>query len=116
MTDVAPHWPVEFARVIACIHCTTSQCPKLLRDELENIPQPGYIGSGYARRGCFWSDRTQVSALSGSRRVTASIQQRFARSSAAPPFLLTNPFAPSWTNSFPPGRYMEITSRCSNVD
>jgi hypothetical protein len=39
MTDVAPHWPVEFARVIACIHCTTSQCPKLLRDELENIPQ-----------------------------------------------------------------------------
>jgi uracil-DNA glycosylase len=48
MTDIVPHWPAEFARVITCTHCTTSECPKLLRDELESIPQPGYIGSGYS--------------------------------------------------------------------
>jgi uracil-DNA glycosylase len=48
MTDVVPSWPAEFARVIACTQCTTSQCPKLLRDELENVPQPGYIGPRYS--------------------------------------------------------------------
>jgi uracil-DNA glycosylase len=47
VANVTPNWPAEFARVIRCTLCTTSQCPKLLRDDQENIPQPGYIGLGY---------------------------------------------------------------------
>jgi hypothetical protein len=46
-TLMRPSWPVEFAKVIACRHCKTEDCRKLLRDEQENIPQPGYIGSRY---------------------------------------------------------------------
>lgn len=38
---------IEFARVIACKSCTTATDSKLLRDDGENVPQPGYIGSNY---------------------------------------------------------------------
>jgi len=41
------HWPAEFARVIGCTKCTVASDLNLLRDAVENIPQPGYIGSGY---------------------------------------------------------------------
>jgi uracil-DNA glycosylase len=43
----APSWHVEFATIISCSRCTTADCRKLLRDEAENIPQPGYIGARY---------------------------------------------------------------------
>jgi hypothetical protein len=41
----------EFARVIACESCTNRQFPKLQRDLLENVPQPGYIGARYPETG-----------------------------------------------------------------
>lgn len=37
----------EFARVISCTRCTLATDPYLLRDDGENVPQPGYIGSRY---------------------------------------------------------------------
>ncbi len=40
-------WPSEFAKIISCKKCNAAACPKLLRDEQENVPQPGYIGHGY---------------------------------------------------------------------
>ena len=40
---------IEFARVIACELCTTATDRNLLRDEGENVPQPGYIGSNYRK-------------------------------------------------------------------
>jgi len=43
-----PDWPTEFASVITCTRCTTVDSSKLLRDNGEHIPQPGYIGARYA--------------------------------------------------------------------
>jgi uracil-DNA glycosylase len=43
-------WPAEFARVVSCTACSGTHNPQLLRDEHENVPQPGYIGEGYWRR------------------------------------------------------------------
>jgi hypothetical protein len=40
-------WHAEFARVIACARCTTSTDRNLLRDDVENVPQPGYVGANY---------------------------------------------------------------------
>jgi hypothetical protein len=40
---------IEFKRVIACDHCTSATDKNLLRDDGENVPQPGYIGSRYRK-------------------------------------------------------------------
>lgn len=40
-------WHAEFARVIACTSCTSSTDRNLLRDDTENVPQPGYVGANY---------------------------------------------------------------------
>lgn len=37
----------EFARVIGCQLCTTREFAMLLRDGMENLPQPGYVGPCY---------------------------------------------------------------------
>jgi hypothetical protein len=37
--------PDAFARVVNCSRCTTEDCPTLLRDSHENVPQPGYVGA-----------------------------------------------------------------------
>jgi len=42
---------VEFAKIIGCERCNRSTCSKLLRDNLENVPQPGYIGINYEQTG-----------------------------------------------------------------
>jgi uracil-DNA glycosylase len=42
-------WYAEFAKVISCEKCTAVTCRNLLRDNDENVPQPGYIGSGYPK-------------------------------------------------------------------
>ena len=39
----------EFARVISCARCTQATDSKLLRDDGENVPQPGYIGPQYRK-------------------------------------------------------------------
>lgn len=39
--------PVEFARIVACAKCGIFTSRKLLRDDKENVPQPGFIGSKY---------------------------------------------------------------------
>jgi hypothetical protein len=39
--------PKEFSKIIQCDKCTPSIHAKLLRDDMENIPQPGYIGPDY---------------------------------------------------------------------
>ena len=46
MTPVAPH--SEFAQVIGCGRCSIAGDRHLLRDDAENVPQPGYVGSGYS--------------------------------------------------------------------
>jgi len=40
-------WHAEFARVIACTSCTSSKDRNLLRDDTDNLPQPGYVGADY---------------------------------------------------------------------
>lgn len=47
--DIAS-WPAEFARVVNCSRCTTLTGRNLLRDALENIPQPGFIGANFERK------------------------------------------------------------------
>ena len=38
----------QFAKVIGCMHCTREHHDgNLLRDALENVPQPGYVGPNY---------------------------------------------------------------------
>ena len=39
--------PAEFANIIACERCTIATSQKLLRDNRENVPQPGFIGTNY---------------------------------------------------------------------
>ena len=43
-------WPSEFSTVISCVICTTDTCKNLLRDDAENIPQPGFIGGNYNQK------------------------------------------------------------------
>jgi len=38
---------LEFAKIIGCTRCTKSTDCNLLRDDQENVPQPGYVGSNY---------------------------------------------------------------------
>lgn len=40
-------WAREFARVASCTRCTGRQFSCLLRDDAENVPQPGYTGLRY---------------------------------------------------------------------
>jgi hypothetical protein len=39
----------EFSKVIGCEKCTVETCRHLLRDSMENVPQPGYVGSDYSK-------------------------------------------------------------------
>ncbi|MGH9632669.1 MAG: uracil-DNA glycosylase family protein, partial [Bryobacteraceae bacterium] len=45
----AVEWYSEFAAVIRCGRCSGGPECNVLRDELENIPQPGYVGAEYKR-------------------------------------------------------------------
>lgn len=36
-----------FSDVIRCARCSNAQCSRLLRDDAENVPQPGYVGANY---------------------------------------------------------------------
>jgi uracil-DNA glycosylase len=47
VSTTVPVWSQEFARVIGCEQCSSSTDRKLLRDEQENVPQPGWVGSNY---------------------------------------------------------------------
>ena len=38
-----------FANVIACKTCDLVSCPRLLRYEQENVPQPGFVGENYGQ-------------------------------------------------------------------
>ena len=40
-------WAREFARIIQCQACSSALDRSLLRDELENVPQPGWVGANY---------------------------------------------------------------------
>jgi uracil-DNA glycosylase len=42
--------PAEFAAVINCSRCNSATSAKLLRDEQENVPQPGFVGANYYRK------------------------------------------------------------------
>lgn len=44
--QATPH--AEFSRVIACTLCSSATDRHFLRDDAENIPQPGYVGRNYA--------------------------------------------------------------------
>jgi len=39
----------SFAEVISCTACNQSMNKKMLRDDKENIPQPGFVGKNYER-------------------------------------------------------------------
>ncbi len=41
---------VEFSAVIGCTKCSSVTSAKLLRDSGENVPQPGFVGSNYAKK------------------------------------------------------------------
>ena len=43
-------WPAEFARIISCGACSRATDAHVLRDENENVPQPGYVGASYWKR------------------------------------------------------------------
>jgi uracil-DNA glycosylase len=43
-------WSAEFAKVISCTACSRATDGNLLRDEDENVPQPGYVGGNYWKR------------------------------------------------------------------
>jgi hypothetical protein len=45
--ETAAAWPREFARIVSCKSCVALQSGRLLRDDEENVPQPGYIGIRY---------------------------------------------------------------------
>ncbi len=45
--NISVEWHSEFARVISCKRCTSGTDRNLLRDDGENVPQPGYIGPHY---------------------------------------------------------------------
>lgn len=42
-------WSQEFAHVIGCDHCSSTTDRNLLRDDVENVPQPGWVGGNYER-------------------------------------------------------------------
>jgi hypothetical protein len=42
--------PSEFARVVGCARCDSATSRKLLRDDFENVPQPGFVGDSYRHR------------------------------------------------------------------
>ena len=42
--------PNEFANIITCERCTIITSRKLLRDNLENVPQPGFVGFNYNKK------------------------------------------------------------------
>ena len=37
----------HFVSVLRCTHCEQRDCSKLLRDNHENLPQPGYVGANF---------------------------------------------------------------------
>jgi uracil-DNA glycosylase len=50
-SSASVHWHNEFAKVISCDVCSAANDPNLLRDGGDNLPQPGYVGSGYEDTG-----------------------------------------------------------------
>ncbi|MGD0865442.1 MAG: uracil-DNA glycosylase family protein [Rhizomicrobium sp.] len=46
----AINWAIEFSQIISCTRCTTVTCNKLLRDDQENVPQPGFIGDRFPEK------------------------------------------------------------------
>jgi len=40
-------WPAEFAHVISCARCDRLTCRKIVRDDEENVPQPGFVGARF---------------------------------------------------------------------
>jgi len=63
-------WPRHFAEVVSCTKCTKQSCKALLRDEVENVPQPGFIGRNY--------DRKRVMLVGQNPAITKSEQARHA--------------------------------------
>lgn len=47
--NASPAWNEEFTRVVSCERCSAAIDRKLLRDSQQNVPQPGWVGSNYAR-------------------------------------------------------------------
>ncbi len=67
---------LEFAKVISCVKCTKATDANLLRDDGENVPQPGYIGAGY--------ERTKLLLVGQNPAIPpANLQQRDERYTAA---------------------------------
>ena len=111
MTTIQQTWPTEFAKVIACNACTAGECRKLLRDDAENIPQPGYIGKNYAEhRVLLVGQNPSVSTgtrVASDRVYTAALRELAQNPTAGKYQALStimNGFVPTWPvhgNYFP---------------
>lgn len=53
---------LEFAEIISCTRCTLATAKNFLRDDGENVPQPGYIGPHYRKSRVLLVGRNPASA------------------------------------------------------
>ena len=112
MTALASDWPTEFAHVISCTTCTTLDCRKLLRDQQENIPQPGYVGSRYAATRLLLVGQNPgvgTGARVAPDRVYTSSLRDLARNPSPTAY---KSLSTVMEDSCPPGRSTAITFRC----
>lgn len=104
-------WPLEFAKIISCTKCNAATCPKLLRDEQENVPQPGYIGHRYPTTKLLLVGQNpgvDTIGLGARDRVYTAALREVARSPSAATYQsltsVLDDFVPSWPvhgNYFP---------------
>jgi len=97
-------WSSEFASVVSCSKCTTQTCKNLLRDDNENVPQPGFIGRSYDQKRVLLAGQNpaitkSAKALAADMPYTAALRQirdKPTKSNLVSLLALTRDFMPSW--------------------
>ena len=80
----------HFVSVLQCTRCDNANCAKLLRDNSENLPQPGYVGANYsAKRILLVGQNPGVS--------TTALSQQDRHYTSALSALRDHPSAESWS-------------------
>jgi hypothetical protein len=96
-------WTSEFVKVTSCQKCGGPTCPKILRDDIENVPQPGFIGTHYFEKRILLVGQNPAvpreSMATADRRYTAALRavrdNRSPESWSALQAVLME-FVPSW--------------------
>jgi hypothetical protein len=111
-TSLPVSWPAEFAKIVLCKKCQPAECPKILRDDHENIPRPRYVGPNYhAVRLLLVGQNPGVDivGLSDRDRVYTGALREVARAPSATTFIsllsVMAEFVPSWPIH---GRYFPL--------